>query len=1086
MLAPFIAAAGLATTGHADAPNYESDVRPIFKANCLKCHNPDKAKGGLDLSTYAATMRGGSSGASVRPGDPASPLLQSMTHAAEPYMPPKADKRPDAEIDIVRKWIEGGLIERAGGVARKATPGADLKVALGPDERPAGPPPMPEGLSTEAVVSTERGDIAAVVAVSPWAPLVAVGGQQQIALYQSDTLELLGILPFPEGVAKSLAFSRNGSLLMAAGGREGASGRAIVWQVKDGKRVAEVGDELDAILTADLSPDQSRIAIGGTDRLIKVLAVPDGKEVSKIKKHTDWVTAVAYSPDGVLLATGDRAGGLVVWEAASGQEFYVLTGHTGAITRISWRRDSNVMASSSEDGTVRLWSMNDGSLVRNFTPHKEGALSVAFTREGGLATCGRDKVARLWDTAGKELRAIKEFPDLTLAVALASEDRRLLIGDWTGHLRVVDAGNGSTVGQLSTRPPSLAERIQTAERAIVTAREQVEKAAAEAQRLEGEAVAKAGVATDRKSAADQAEAKANEAEQALVNANKAVEAAQGKLSGLQAKADAARKDAEAKAQSADAAEKELAGLRQNVTGAEAPLPDLRKAVETASAALNAAKAAVASHTDTNSLPDTQAVVRAEAELQKATGAVAEAEKRVAEAKAQVAAKEGALGPLKQALDAARQAADGAGQEVAVAAQELDKAKQAVQPATAARDQFVAAREAARKELADANTARDQARGAADAAAGARNAAQQQLALSEKILLSTKAAGLDALVREAREKVPDSGNLEAATRLIQSSVKSAVAEAPEAPKPAAATLAEPARVQPPEQPDRALLFLGRFHILLLHLPIGILVAALLLELERWLRRSTWSREAAGQLLVLGAGLMVVTALLGVVLARNGDYEGRTVDLHQWYGFGAAAVIGVAALLRRRTQTRAWPYPAAFATGLVLMVITGHYGGELTHGEGYATKYLADWKAAFLNRAPPAGVASADNGDFATTVQPILDQHCANCHGPTKSKGGYRVDDRAVAFKGGEGGKAAIVPGDAHASELVRRILLPRSNEDAMPPPEKPALKPDQVLALVDWINTGAVWPEAKPVPAVAPKTPAAPKQTAAADSKQQKR
>ena len=75
---------------------------------------------------------------------------------------------------------------------------------------------------------------------------------------------LLGILPFPEGVVHALSFSRNGSLLMAAGGREGGTGRAVLWQVRDGRRVAEVGDELDAILAADLSPDQTRIAIGGT------------------------------------------------------------------------------------------------------------------------------------------------------------------------------------------------------------------------------------------------------------------------------------------------------------------------------------------------------------------------------------------------------------------------------------------------------------------------------------------------------------------------------------------------------------------------------------------------------------------------------------------------------------------------------------------------------------------------------------------------------------------------------------------------------------------------------------------------------
>src|SRR5436190_13807153 len=78
-----------------DKVTYQDHVRPIFENRCLNCHNAEKKKGGLDLSTFGGTMAGGSGGVSVEPGEPsASALFKSVTHTAEPFMPPKSDKIP--------------------------------------------------------------------------------------------------------------------------------------------------------------------------------------------------------------------------------------------------------------------------------------------------------------------------------------------------------------------------------------------------------------------------------------------------------------------------------------------------------------------------------------------------------------------------------------------------------------------------------------------------------------------------------------------------------------------------------------------------------------------------------------------------------------------------------------------------------------------------------------------------------------------------------------------------------------------------------------------------------------------------------
>src|SRR4051794_11219007 len=174
---------------------------------------------------------------------------------------------------------------------------------------------MPSNLRLEPIVRTANDTAITALASNPWSPLVAVAGQKQIVLYNADTSDMLGVLPFPEGTANVLRFSRNGSLLLAGGGRAGKSGRVVVWNVRTGERVIEVGEEYDSVLAADISPDQTQIALGGPGKMIRLYSTKDGKLTHEVKKHTDWITCMEFSPDGVLLATGDRNGGLFVWEA---------------------------------------------------------------------------------------------------------------------------------------------------------------------------------------------------------------------------------------------------------------------------------------------------------------------------------------------------------------------------------------------------------------------------------------------------------------------------------------------------------------------------------------------------------------------------------------------------------------------------------------------------------------------------------------------------------------------------------------------------------------------------------------------------
>jgi hypothetical protein len=143
----------------------------------------------------------------------------------EPKMPPKGDRLTDAELSMLEKWIAGQLLETANGKAVAAASN-QVQVAAVSLERPAGPPPMPGDLPLEPFVRTARPNALTALGASPWAPLVAVGGQKQIILYNTETLEPLGILPFPEGFPAIIRFSRNGQLLLTGGGLGGKSGRS--------------------------------------------------------------------------------------------------------------------------------------------------------------------------------------------------------------------------------------------------------------------------------------------------------------------------------------------------------------------------------------------------------------------------------------------------------------------------------------------------------------------------------------------------------------------------------------------------------------------------------------------------------------------------------------------------------------------------------------------------------------------------------------------------------------------------------------------------------------------------------------------
>jgi len=421
---------------HAQAPqhpNYEDDVKPIFARRCFACHNAAEMRSGLNLESFVGVLKGGSSGDVVIPGRASSSVLYRavMHEDGAPQMPYGQAKLPDPEIAVIRDWIQQGLLETATSQPRGPV-APSLEFTPSARNRPAGEPAMPLSLAAVTLPAPAHAHPVTALAASPWAPLLAVAGHERIYLYDLAKNAPAGELAFPEGVPYVLRFSRDGSVLLAGGGRGASSGKVVLFDVRSGNRVAVLGDELDVVLAADVSAD--------------------GKLVYQLTRHTDWITAIEFSPDGSRLATADRAGGIFLWESASGGSVGNLEEHKDSVTSLSWRSDGLLLASGSEDGSIVIWNVADGfplaSIAKAHTPKPApgGVLSVAFTYDGRLVSVGRDSTIRIWGVDGKPKGASSAYNSLLTKVAASSDGKLVFVGDALGRVYVWDGKASRTLG----------------------------------------------------------------------------------------------------------------------------------------------------------------------------------------------------------------------------------------------------------------------------------------------------------------------------------------------------------------------------------------------------------------------------------------------------------------------------------------------------------------------------------------------------------------------------------------------------------------------------------------------------------------
>ncbi|PQJ29813.1 c-type cytochrome domain-containing protein [Rubritalea profundi] len=252
------------------------------------------------------------------------------------------------------------------------------------------------------------------------------------------------------------------------------------------------------------------------------------------------------------------------------------------------------------------------------------------------------------------------------------------------------------------------------------------------------------------------------------------------------------------------------------------------------------------------------------------------------------------------------------------------------------------------------------------------------------------------------------------------------------------------------------FLGKFHPLFLHLPIGALSLVFLMEAAGLMTRGKY-RPNTTLGLFFAASTGVFAAVFGYCLYLTGEYPESVLVLeHKRDGILFSLFLLLAFVIKYTADVKLTGkafkgvyFSSLGATGF-MMLCAGHHGGEISHGDpidSLPATVIA--KRDELQNAP----VDTDPVVFTQFIQPILEAKCISCHGEDKQKSSLRLDTYAFMLEGGEE-TASLVPGDLKESSMVTYLHLPEDDDLHMPPEGKTQMTAEEIQILEWWVKIGA--------------------------------
>jgi len=258
---------------------------------------------------------------------------------------------------------------------------------------------------------------------------------------------------------------------------------------------------------------------------------------------------------------------------------------------------------------------------------------------------------------------------------------------------------------------------------------------------------------------------------------------------------------------------------------------------------------------------------------------------------------------------------------------------------------------------------------------------------------------------------------------------------------------------PEVSEEIVIFIGRFHPLVVHMPIGFIAAVVILQLVALFSQSNL-RIGIGTLLWFSMITAILSTIIGTLLAIPGGYDAELLLKHRQLGLGTSiATIWMLCAHRSKRRGSGLFYSLSLLFGMGLLGATGHFGGSLTHGDDYLTAYLPEALGGKTQAEPIDPGTPEDAALYSRVIQPILDAKCVACHNEGKSQGNLRMDSFDALLIGGKKGPT-FIENNAAESLMIERAQLPLEHKEHMPPEGKVQLSEAELEAISWWIDQGA--------------------------------
>jgi WD40 repeat protein/mono/diheme cytochrome c family protein len=449
MLAVGLAAGGTSVRGAESDAVDPARALHLLKVNCQSCHNAEKRKGGLDLSTREALLKGGDEGAVVVEGRPEeSTLITSLAADADPHMPPKK-QLTDEHIAVLAGWLRAGAPwGDAGGRAGEPAPRPValgplpdgyrpvMALALSPDGRQlaagSGPEVVIFDIAGETPVLRARSrahlDPVQSVAWTPDGRRLVSGAFRRVMVWNAQTLaperEILSGLTDRITAIQVLP---DGAQALLADGLTAEKGVVRVLDLAGGAVVRSWSAHGDTIFAMALSADGQNLATAGGDALVRLWEVATGQETARLEGHATQVLCLSFNPEATQLVTGGADRQLKVWDVKTRENIVALAAKSTAFNAVTWNATGPVFAVTEDGSLLRYTDMKPHTGAQSSDTGNERQLGsagaalfcVAATPDGGRVFAGTSDGRLLsWDKEGKASDPI-DISSATVAAAPA-------------------------------------------------------------------------------------------------------------------------------------------------------------------------------------------------------------------------------------------------------------------------------------------------------------------------------------------------------------------------------------------------------------------------------------------------------------------------------------------------------------------------------------------------------------------------------------------------------------------------------------------------------------------------------------------